>query len=90
MSLCQLCGCEESFNFHHFIPRTVHANKWFKKRYTREQMREGIDVCKPCHKEVHKQIPDVKELARDYSSRSKLADHPEIRKFLKWKRGRAK
>jgi hypothetical protein len=42
--LCQLCQCEESHNFHHFIPRTLHGNKWFRERYTREQMRGGIEV----------------------------------------------
>ena len=32
--LCELCGSEDVHNFHHFIPRTLHSNKWFKKRYT--------------------------------------------------------
>ena len=39
--LCELCEAEESYNFHHFIPTTLHKNKWFKKRFTREQMRDG-------------------------------------------------
>ncbi len=42
--LCELCECEEAHNFHRFIPRTLHTNKWFKKRYAREEMRrEGKD-----------------------------------------------
>ena len=60
--LCELCESEEVHNFHHFIPRTLHSNKWFKKRYTREQMQEGINLCKSCHKAIHDLIPKEKEL----------------------------
>jgi hypothetical protein len=28
--LCELCQSEDAHNFHHFIPRTLHTNKWFK------------------------------------------------------------
>jgi hypothetical protein len=34
-------------------------------------------------------IPDEKQLARDYNTRTKLAAHQKIKKFLKWKRGRS-
>lgn len=87
--ICELCQCEESYNFHHFIPKTVHSNKWFKKRYNREQMSQGINVCRSCHKTIHNMIPDEKQLARDYNTRTKLAAHQKIKKFLKWKRGRS-
>ena len=30
IALCELCEAEEVYNFHHFIPRTLHSNKWFK------------------------------------------------------------
>jgi len=86
--LCELCGCEEAHNFHHFIPRTLHSNKWFKKRFTREEMRQGIEVCKACHHAIHDLIPDEKELGRHYNSRKALLSHPEIRKFVRWKRKR--
>ena len=36
--LCELCRFEEDHNCHHFIPRAMHSNKWFKKRYSREEM----------------------------------------------------
>ena len=40
---CELCQCEEAYNFHHFIPRTLHSNKWFKRRYTRQEMQQGME-----------------------------------------------
>ncbi len=76
-------------HFHHLIPRTLHSNKWFKKRYTREQMREGIEVCKSCHKATHDLVPDEKELGRHHNTLEKLLAHPEIGKFVQWKRARA-
>jgi len=34
---------------HHLIPSTLHSNEWFKKRYTRQQMQETVDLCSDCH-----------------------------------------
>ncbi len=86
MNLCQFCGCEDAYNFHHFIPRSVHSNKWFKKNFTRQEMSEGIDVCKQCHNTIHDLIPDEKELGKEYNTQEKLAAHPKIATYLRWKR----
>ena len=83
---CGLCESEEAHNFHHFIPRTVHTNKWFKRRFTREEMAAGIDVCKACHKAIHRMIPDKKELGRQYNTIDRLLAHPEIAKYVRWKK----
>lgn len=88
--LCELCQCEEAHNFHHFIPRTLHSNKWFKRRFSREQMREGLHLCKPCHTAIHDLLPSEKELGRDYNAREKLLAHPQVAAYVKWKRKRRK
>lgn len=90
MMLCELCQSEESHNFHHFIPRTLHSNKWFQKRYTRQQMRQGIRVCKPCHSAIHDLVPEEKELGRNYNTLQTLLAHPEIGKYVQWKRARTR
>jgi hypothetical protein len=79
--LCELCGSAEAHNFHHFIPRTLHRNKWFKRRYTRQQLQQGLELCKACHSAIHTLIPDEKELGRNYETRAKLLAHPELGKF---------
>ena len=84
--LCELCRCEEADNVHHLIPRTLHSNKWFKKRFTREEMRSGIQVCKQCQSTIHDLIPDEKELGRHYNTLETLLDHPGIAKYVDWKR----
>ena len=86
--LCELCYSEDVHNFHHFIPRTLHSNKWFKKRYTRKQMQEGMSLCKSCHDAIHELIPDEKKLGRHYNTMEKLLAHPQVAGYVKWKRER--
>jgi len=84
--VCELCRRETAHNFHHLIPRMVHSNRWFKNRYSREEMRHGLHVCKTCHHAIHDLIPDEKELGRRYNTRDKLLAHPQIANYLRWKR----
>jgi hypothetical protein len=83
---CALCGREPKLGTteHHLIPRTCHSNKWFKKRYTPEQMRETIDVCRDCHKAVHNLIPSEKDLGRHYNTVESLLANSAIRRFADW------
>lgn len=84
--LCQLCEADPIHSFHHFIPRTVHRNKWFKKRFTKVEMRtSGLELCKQYHEMLHELISE-KELGRQFNTRDKLVAHPEVAKYLAWKR----
>ena len=87
--LCELCGCEGAYNFHHLIPRKVRGNKWFKKRYTQQEMQQGIEVCKQCHRAIHNLIPDEKELGRHYHTVPALLSHPDVAKYVQWKKRRS-
>lgn len=69
---------------HHLIPRTCHSNRWFQKRYSREQMRQTVDLCSDCHKAIHRFIPSEKELGRHYATLDLLHAHPQIAKFVTW------
>ena len=85
---CELCGrnTKRGTTAHHLIPRTCHSNKWFKKRFSREEMLETIDVCRDCHKAIHRLIPDEKELGRHVNTLESLRNHAELSKFLLWVR----
>lgn len=81
---CQLCQREKDLTFHHLIPRTLHSNKWFKKRYTKKEMSSrGIYVCQDCHDNMHKTY-DEKTLGRLYNTLELLLNDPKIIKFSKW------
>jgi len=87
--LCQLCQAEDAYNFHHFIPRTLHSNKWFKSRFTREEMAAGIEVCRRCHSAIHDLVPDEKQLGRHHNTLDKLLAHAPVARYVEWKRARA-
>lgn len=86
---CELCARERALTFHHLIPRTVHSNRWFKRRYTREELARGLDLCSDCHAAIHRFVPSEKELGRRYATREALLEHPEIAKFVAWVARRA-
>ena len=81
---CELCEREHLLTFHHLIPRSQHKNKWFKKNFTKEQMNEGINICKDdCHKQIHILIEE-KELGKNYNTKQKLLNHLKVKKYIKW------
>jgi len=86
--VCTLCGrvTKRGTNEHHLIPRTCHSNKWFRKNFTREEMRETIEVCHDCHAAIHRFVPDEKELGRNYHSVDKLLSHAGLAGFVAWVR----
>ena len=88
MLLCELCESGSIHNFHHLIPQTLHSNKWFKKRYTRQEMAQGLKICKECHDFIHDAEPNEKKLGRLFNTKEKLLSHPKISAYVKWKKGK--
>ena len=83
-SLCQLCGCKRDLTEHHLIPRTLHSTKWFKKNFTKTDMRtRKIFLCSYCHRFLHSQYTE-KELGRNFNTLQKLLLVPAVQKFIKW------
>ncbi|MCK9458164.1 MAG: hypothetical protein M0R80_00610 [Proteobacteria bacterium] len=83
--LCELCENEDAYNFHHCIPRTLHGKKRIKKAYTKAELACGLHLCKTCHKTIH-EFASEKELGERYNTKKKLLEHPQIRKYVKWKK----
>ncbi|OUS27593.1 hypothetical protein A9Q99_14210 [Gammaproteobacteria bacterium 45_16_T64] len=85
---CSLCGTSQLITFHHLIPKTCHSNKWFKKNFTRDEMRgNGIDVCRQCHSFIHKQFSE-KELGRYLNTLALLQGNEVIAKYVGWAKKR--
>lgn len=85
-SACCLCGrvTKRGTTEHHLIPRRCHRNKWFKKRFTREQMQVTISVCRDCHGAIHRFVPSEKELGRYHNTVELLLAHEMIGRFVRW------
>ena len=83
-SKCGFCERFKELTFHHYIPRTLHSNKFFKKKYSIIYMKQhGVDLCRDCHHAVHEFFTE-KELGKDYNDKNKLLTDERIRKFLIW------
>jgi len=81
---CGFCNRLKELTFHHYIPKTLHTNKLFKKLFDKLYMKtHGVDLCKDCHKTVHKFWTE-KELGKEYNTKEKIINDPKFKKYLKW------
>jgi len=87
---CPICLVEKPLTFHHFICRSVHRNKWFRARHSREELNRGIFLCRSCHSTIHRLFPDRKVMSREYNSPARLMAHPDFAHYLAWARKRAR
>lgn len=84
---CELCGREKPLTEHHLIPRAVHNKSYFKKRFSKEEMKHRrISICRACHSGIHRLIPDEKELARHYHTKELLLADERIAKHVAYVR----
>lgn len=81
--ICLMCKRDCLLTFHHLIPRTLHSKKWYKKVYTEEDLKRGIDICYDCHEAVHDFITE-KELGKTYNTLPKLLEHAKVSNFVRW------
>lgn len=81
---CKFCDREKELTFHHYIPKTLHTNKLFKKKYNIAFLnKHGVFLCSDCHKNIHAFFTE-KELGKYYNNKQKLLSNIKVRNFLKW------
>ena len=81
---CDFCSREKPLTFHHFIPRTLHKSKYYKKNYESSYLsNHGVNLCKDCHKSIHRMFTN-KELGKFYNTKQKLLSNKKFRNYLKW------
>ncbi len=74
---CELCDRDcPQLTVHHLIPRQYARRKNLEIGPT-------IDLCAPCHKQIHT-LFDNKRLAQELNSIERLRATPELDKFLGW------
>ena len=84
MGKCEICERELELTFHHYIPRTLHSSKKFKKLYEKEYLKtHGINLCKTCHKTIHKFWTE-KELGNYFNTMKKLLEDKRFRDYVTW------
>ena len=81
--ICCLCNRNTDLTFHHLIPRKVHRRAYFKKNFTNQELNIGIDVCRQCHRVIHKSYNEM-ELAKIYNSKERLVAEPLLANQFDW------
>ena len=81
---CRLCGSEQQLTIHHLIPRACHGNRWFRKRFARQEMlTAGLVLCRRCHSIIHDHFSE-KQLGREFNSLEKLLANETVARYARW------
>lgn len=80
---CPFCEREVKLTFHHLIPKKMHRREYFKKKYTKERLNDGVDICRLCHNGIHNLYDEMK-LAKEYSSIERLKHDVSLQKHFNW------
>ncbi|MFI0399589.1 MAG: hypothetical protein ACH34X_10935 [Thiolinea sp.] len=81
--ICTCCGRITTLTFHHLIPRKLHRRTAFKKRYNREELNQGIAVCRTCHNGIHALYTEM-QLAKRFASLNALLADPALQTHFAW------
>ncbi len=80
---CILCGRVCPLTFHHLIPKKVHRRNYFRKRYSKTRLNEGVDICRLCHSGLHK-FYDEMTLAKQFNSLEQILADEQMQKHIEW------
>lgn len=82
-SACPLCQRSMALTFHHLIPRKLHRRNFFAKHFNREQLNQGIFICRTCHNAVHR-FYDEMTLGKKLNSLEALLADPLLSQHFAW------
>jgi 5-methylcytosine-specific restriction endonuclease McrA len=89
---CGLCGRfvgRDRLTRHHLLPRSqvrrMRRRKMARRELKRRDPDRTVDLCRPCHGNVHASLSNG-DLGRMYDSLEALSAHPDVRKFTDWVR----
>lgn len=82
--ICEFCNREVCLTTrHHLIPRTTHSKKKIRRKFTKQERQETIDVCCDCHKTIHNFIGEM-ILATNFNTLMLLKEHHYLKKYKNW------
>lgn len=80
---CPLCGRAVDLTFHHLIPKKVQGRNFFQKTYSKDELKEGIYICRPCHDGLHNLCDEMK-LGKELHTLEAIQADPVLVKHFKW------
>ena len=82
---CPLCLRTLPLTFHHLVPVSLRRRRQVRARFSPEELREGVLLCRDCHSAVHHFVPNKELAARRYGL-EELRAVPELAKWVVWAR----
>lgn len=61
----------------------MHRRRRFQNEYSKEQLNQGIDICRPCHRGIHKTYDEM-TLATQYNSLLLLQGDEVLQRHFQW------
>lgn len=61
----------------------MHRREYFKKKYTKERLNDGIDICRLCHNGIHDRYDEMR-LAKEFNSVEVLKTDESLQKHFSW------
>ena len=80
---CPLCRRPGPLTFHHLIPKKLHRRKRFRKRYSRDELAQGVHICRLCHNGVHR-LFDEMTLGQEMNTLQRLQENEALQKHVRW------
>lgn len=82
--VCLICEREMPLTFHHLIPKSTHKKMIKQHGYTKLYLNtHGIDICRPCHSQIHRLIP-LDDMAMEYNTLEKVLSHSGVQSWIPW------
>ena len=80
---CPLCGRAVALTFHHLIPKKVHGRNFFKKKYKKSELKDGIMICRLCHDGLH-DLYDEMRLGKEFNSLEAIQADEALTRHFAW------
>ena len=95
-NVCELCERIMPLTIHHLIPRSTHAyflkhpsavSDTVRPQVTKQSLLEHQSrICRPCHTQIHRLIPEHRELGTRYNTIEKLIEREDVMAWLHYAR----
>ncbi|BBN20096.1 hypothetical protein MPTK1_8g16410 [Marchantia polymorpha subsp. ruderalis] len=80
---CVMCLRYMPLTFHHLCPRMLHKGMLKKGMYTKQNINDGIDICRPCHSAIHK-LFDHETMALKVNTLEKILEDERVQRWVRY------
>ncbi|KAL3678677.1 hypothetical protein R1sor_021633 [Riccia sorocarpa] len=80
---CAMCLRYMPLTFHHLCPRMLHKSMLKKGLYTKQNINDGIDICRPCHSAIH-HVFDHETMALKMNTLEKLMEDERVQRWVRY------